>query len=258
MRVLIFVLALANLLFLAYAQGYFGRADNPDAVRVTKQVQPEAMQVVSRGEPPAPSAAKLVPPPLPEAATVTAVASDGGDTPATTAPAGETAAKEEQLAGTADKNQTICLAWPSLTASEADRLSALLSEKFDDFRQSRKLTPATSAAWWVFIPPQANKADADKKASELKKLGVSDFFVIQDSGPNRWAVSLGVFSAESGANGRLNELKAKGVRSAKVGPRNPRDAAQTFEARGPAERQAALQAAVAEVLAAAQSQACQP
>lgn len=258
MRVLVFVLALANLLFLAYAQGYFGRADNPDAARMTKQVQPETMLVVSRGEPPASPVTKAAPPPAVEGAMAADVASDGSEASAAASPAAAAVAKEEQAEVAAGKEQAVCVAWPSLTASEADRLSALLSEKFDDFRQSRKLTPATSAAWWVFIPPQASKAEADKKASELKKLGVSDFFVIQDSGPNRWAVSLGVFSAEAGANGRLAELKTKGVRSARVGPRNPRDASQTFEARGPAERQAALQAAVAEVLAAAQSQACQP
>lgn len=253
MRVLVFLLALANLLFFAYAQGYLGGNNNPDAARVAKQVNPESMRVVSRGEPPL---AEKKP-------TENKAEADAGEVPkpeaaAPAAPTEVAKTETEKKAAEPAKESVACLAWAALSATEADRLSALLSEKFDDFRQSRRTAPAEGGAWWVFIPPQASKADADKKAAELKKLGVADFFVIQDNGPNRWAISLGVFSAEAGAKGRLAELKDKGVKSAKAGARNPKDAIQILEARGPASKQAAVQAAVGEVLAAAQAQSCQP
>ena len=52
MKTIVFLLVLANLLFYAFGAGYFGRPDNPDAVRLEKQVLPERMRIVSRGEAP--------------------------------------------------------------------------------------------------------------------------------------------------------------------------------------------------------------
>lgn len=252
MRVLVFFLALANLLFFAYIEGYFGLSENPDAVRVSKQIDPDSLRVVSRGEPPLLE--------VKEAAAEVAKAeevgrSDAAETPLPAKDAPKETAKEAPRE-VAKETPPACVAWAGLSSPEADRISALLAEKFDDFRQTRRTAPVGGGSWWVFIPPQPSKADADKKAAELKGFGVADFFIIQDSGPNRWAISLGVFSAESGANGRLAELKGKGVKSARIGARNGKDAVQTLEARGPAARQAALQAAVSEVLAVAQSQTC--
>jgi len=54
----------------------------------------------------------------------------------------------------------------------------------------------------------------DKKLAELKRLGVDDFYAIQDEGKFRFAVSLGVFSSKDGAAKRLEAVRAKGVRTA--------------------------------------------
>jgi hypothetical protein len=75
------------------------------------------------------------------------------------------------------------------------------------------------AGWWVFIPPQPNRQTAVKKAAELKTLGVDEYFVVSEEGPYRFAVSLGVFRNEDAAQARLVALRALGVRSAQVGPR---------------------------------------
>lgn len=71
----------------------------------------------------------------------------------------------------------------------------------------------------VYIPPQADKEGAEKKASELRKLGVDDFFIIQDSSNLRWGISLGVFKHEEAARTHLASLSQKGVRSARIGQR---------------------------------------
>ncbi len=76
-----------------------------------------------------------------------------------------------------------------------------------------------SAGWWVFIPPQGSRPAAQKKAAELKALAVDDYFVVQEDGPYRWALSLGVFRSEDAAQARLTTLREQGVRSAQVGPR---------------------------------------
>ena len=42
---------------------------------------------------------------------------------------------------------------------------------------------------------------------------------MQDEGPQRWALSLGVFRSEDAAQARLATLREQGVRSAQVAPR---------------------------------------
>ena len=75
------------------------------------------------------------------------------------------------------------------------------------------------ASYWVFIPPLRSRQSANLKAAELKKLGVDDFFIVQEDPKLKFAISLGVFKTEDAANSRLAELKKKGVRTARVGPR---------------------------------------
>ena len=70
----------------------------------------------------------------------------------------------------------------------------------------------------MFIPPLANKAAADKRVAELKAQGIRDV-IAMDGGPQRFAISLGVFRTEEAAQSRLAALQAQGVTLAKVGPR---------------------------------------
>jgi hypothetical protein len=53
----------------------------------------------------------------------------------------------------------------------------------------------------------------------LKNLGVEDYFIVQDEGAWRWALSLGVFRSEEAAQAHLSALREQGVRSAQVGAR---------------------------------------
>jgi hypothetical protein len=49
---------------------------------------------------------------------------------------------------------------------------------------------------------------------------VQEFFVVQDEGRFRWAVSLGIFSTEEAAQARLVALRDRGVRTAQIGQRD--------------------------------------
>lgn len=71
----------------------------------------------------------------------------------------------------------------------------------------------------VFIPSLGSKDGADKKAAELKRLGITDFFIVQDQSNLKWGISLGVFRTEEAAKAHLADLNAKGVKSAKIGLR---------------------------------------
>lgn len=248
MKTLVFLLVLGNLLFYAFSQGYFGEAENPDAIRVEKQVLPERMRIVSRGEAPA-IKAKTPEPVKPEP-----VAEEVKTEPAAKPVAVVEEAKPEPVA----KPQpvpTACLAWEHLSAADADKLGAVLSGKFAGFKVNRRLVAAEGSGWWVFVPPQANKAEAEKKAGELRQLGVNDYFIIQD-GASRFAISLGVFSSEKGAQERLAEVKEKGVRSARLTPRPGKDSTVNLQATGPAPEKAALLEAVAKALPKAGGQSC--
>jgi hypothetical protein len=75
------------------------------------------------------------------------------------------------------------------------------------------------ASYWVFMPPLRNRQAANLKATELRKLGVEDFFIVQEDPKLRFAISLGVFKTEEAANTRLAALRKKSIRSARVGPR---------------------------------------
>ncbi len=204
MKAFVFVLVLANLLLYALGAGYLGRAGNPDAVRLSQQVAPERMRIVGRGEAPSASEAAVAPAPV---------------------------------------ESSICLAWSGLTVSDADRLAALLGEQFPAFKLQRQTRGGEGKGWWVFMPPQPNKAAAERKAQQLRGLGVTDYFIVPE-GSSQFAISLGIFSSEKGARDRLNELQGRGVRSAQLSQRPDKESTVRIEASGPPAGEGDLRAAV--------------
>jgi hypothetical protein len=111
-----------------------------------------------------------------------------------------------------------CVEWGSFALGDAARAEKAL----EPLQLGTRLAPRRTeeaAGWWVFIPPQGSRAAALKKAAELKALAVDDYFIVQDEGPTRWALSLGVFRSEDAAQARLAALRGQGVRTAQVGAR---------------------------------------
>jgi len=251
-KALVFLLVLANLLFYAFSEGYFGRPENPDAGRVEKQVLPERMRIVSRGEVPVapvkvvePEAESAVPEVVPEAAKAESPKAE---------PAKEEPAMVEPMSK-AKELPPVCLAWEHLSVTEADRVNALLSKRFAEFKVTRPAVGGEGNSWWVFMAPLPGKAEAEKKAGELRLFGVTDYFIIPD-GPNRFAISLGVFSSEKGGQERLAEVKEKGVRSARLMLRPSKDGTVNLQVNGPATAKPALLAAVGKVLPKSTPQSC--
>ena len=66
---------------------------------------------------------------------------------------------------------------------------------------------ADAGGYWVYMPPQKAKADVDRKLGELKALGVTEFFVVQEAGQWRNAISLGIFRTEEAAQAFLAQMK---------------------------------------------------
>jgi hypothetical protein len=236
-KAIVFLLVLANVLFYAFTEGYLGRAEHPDSGRVEQQVQADRMRIVSRGEVPATS---VVPPPVeppstpaPEPESVkppvlaeAPAAALGKPLPAQEKPAPEAVAVEKK----AEAETNVCLLWEHLSVADAERIRGVLAGKTSQYKLLKQ--EGEGSGWWVYIPPLPGKQEADKKAAELRGFGVTDYFIIPD-GPNRFAISLGIFSAEKGGQERLAELKEKGVRSARVTPRPGKDGTVSLEASGP-------------------------
>lgn len=246
MKAIVFLLVLANVLFYAYSEGYLGAPEHPDAGRLAQQVMPERMRIVSRGEVPAVPAPERVKAPEPVQTIAPEKTAPEKAAPEKAAP--EKAAAEppaEPVAGSAKvaAESSVCLVWEHLSVVDAERVNGVLSAKFSNYKVSRQVAGGESNGWWVYIPPLLGKPEADKKASELKAFGVTDYFIIPD-GPNRFAISLGIFTAEKGGQERLAELKEKGVRSARLTPRPGKDGTVSLEARGPQASKDALLKAV--------------
>lgn len=111
-----------------------------------------------------------------------------------------------------------CVEWGSFTLAAAPRAEQALEPLALGARLSLRRSEET-AHWWVFIPPKDGKSGAQKAVTDLKGSGLVDFHVMQEEGKMRWAVSLGVFSTEAAAKGRLEAVREKGVRGAQAAPR---------------------------------------
>ncbi|HWI15288.1 MAG TPA: SPOR domain-containing protein, partial [Burkholderiales bacterium] len=70
---------------------------------------------------------------------------------------------------------------------------------------------ADSGGYWVYLPPMKSKAEVDKRIAALRARGVKDFYVVQDAGQWRNAISLGIFKSEETARNMAAKLKDSGV-----------------------------------------------
>jgi hypothetical protein len=111
----------------------------------------------------------------------------------------------------------VCVEWGPLSDSDKTRaLSSLEPLDLARLLSQKKVEVVTN--YWVFIPPAANRAAADRRMAELKDSGVKELLLI-DGGPQRFAISLGAFQTEAAAQARLDALAAQGVKTAKIGAR---------------------------------------
>jgi hypothetical protein len=182
MRLAFLVLVLANLGFFAWSRYYAPTEAAAGDNALARQIEPEKLKIVPPGELRAPSPA----------------------------PAKPAAAAAPPLTG--------CLEWGSFTLADYPRAEKALEPLALGSRLAQRRTEEI-AGWWVFIPPQGSRQNAIRKAAELKGLGVEDYFIVVDEGESRWALSLGVYRTEEAAQSRLAALRAQGVRTALLAPR---------------------------------------
>ena len=113
-----------------------------------------------------------------------------------------------------------CVEIGSFVLADARRFETQLAPLNLGDRQSRHNLPGSEvSSYIVYMPPQGSKEGADKKAGELRGLGVTNYFIMSDNSPLRWGISLGVFKTEGAAQNQLAALMKQGVRTARIAPR---------------------------------------
>jgi len=196
LKLLFWSLLCLNAALLAYGQGLLGSFKSaerePELIR--KQLNTDKLQLLT-----AAAAAKMAPP---------AEASSEPETNAEPAAPAEPAPQAGAIA---------CTEIGNFAANDVRRFETLIAPLALGSRQAQEnVTAQEITSHMVMIPPLGSKDAADKKAAELKEQGVSNYFIMNDNSPMKWAISLGVFKSEAAAQTLLAALKKQGVAGAKV------------------------------------------
>lgn len=195
--VLLLILLIANALLLAALLGVFGpqplggMLESPrEPQRVDQQVRGERMELLPHGD------GASAPAPAPRSAAP--VAAD-----VTVKLAAAPADSCMEMGGFTA--QTVLRARDDLVAIAAG--SPLPVEQFERSEQVR---------WWVHLPAQATRENADRKLAELRRRKVTDVSVVNVEDPESYTVSLGLFRERERADKFLEGLRAQGVRTALI------------------------------------------
>jgi hypothetical protein len=108
--------------------------------------------------------------------------------------------------------QTACYEWSGFNMARVTEAASLAQQI--NIKTQTNMTSAgqESVRYWIYKPPLATAEAAQTKADELRKLGVEDFFIVQDDPKWRNAISFGVFRDEKLADKLMADLKNKGVK----------------------------------------------
>ena len=223
LKFIFWVFLLANGALLAFRFGYFEPlfASKSEPQRLENQLNADQIRLVSNRTPKPATTSVATEPSATASAPSTPLAAAAPAPSTTPAPAATPAPAPAAAALTADKSQSpvACTEIGEFSLIEAKRIEPRLAALALGDRQSRR-NVRDVASYIVFIPPQGTKAGTDKKVAELKRMGVTNYFVIQDNSPLRTGISLGVFKSAAAAKAHLANLNRKGVRSARIGTRS--------------------------------------
>lgn len=237
-RLIFFALLLANVAFFAWQQNV-GPAEGHEPQRLQQELEPDKIHLILPEKPTAPPPAEKKPadPKLetstaPEASAKPAEAPQAQVEPA---PAKTEAAKGSDTAKSSSTASTLlCKSFGGFTPDTAKAAQTAINNSSPN-TQVALITTKEATSYWVHIPAQSSKSGAEKKAAELKQLGVEDSFIVSDEGPNKWAISLGLFRSKDMADSYLQKLAKQGVRSAKIEVRDKGAEKARLEVSAPAE-----------------------
>ncbi|MFQ6403904.1 SPOR domain-containing protein [Methylophilus sp. 'Pure River'] len=130
-------------------------------------------------------------------------------------PTEKTAVEKATTAKTVETHvavQTACYEWSGFNMARVTEAASLAQQINIKTQTNMTSTGQESVRYWIYKPPLATAEAAQTKAEELRKLGVEDFFIVQDDPKWRNAISFGVFRDEKLADKLMADLKNKGVK----------------------------------------------
>ena len=220
LKFLVGFLVAANLVMLASNAGGLGAGgkDGHEPNRAATQLNSQRIVLID----PAPNGATAGSPAgQPGAATATAAVPEvAASVPGSVAAAGAPADAALQ-----------CAEIGNFDTAEATRFENLISPVVSGDRLTRRSVQEIER-YIVYIPSLGDKESADRKAAELRRIGVDDFFVFNENTDLRFGISLGLFKTAEAANQHLTTLTRKGVRSARVAARVGANSKTAFQLRG--------------------------
>jgi hypothetical protein len=234
LKLLFWLLLIGNAALFAMQRGYLGAtaSERHEPKRLTQQLHPETLTILPA------NSEKLVAPAKADAPAGTVAAVATADAAKDAKQGKPDATPPEVKAPVADPVPAAPAA-PVVACTEIGNFNAVEVRKFDAQLSSLNLAvkPTTrsvqeAASHMVYIPTQDGKDGADRKAAELRRLGIQDFYVMPESQANpalRWAISLGVFKTEEAAKAYIGRLIPQGVRSARIMARNVTSNKQAYQ-----------------------------
>ncbi|MDR3371048.1 MAG: SPOR domain-containing protein [Rhodoferax sp.] len=191
------VLLVLNLGYYTWGQGWllaygWGPSQQREPQRMAQQVHPETITVLGSND--IAPASELAPQP-----TASPVGLASSDVPA-------------------PRESTVCWQMADLDAQQADKLRPLLKASFPEGAWVLDET-RLPARWMVYMGKYTQAEDLAKKRDQLNQLKVP--FSPLNNTVFSPGFSLGVFSSEDAANGALQDVIRRGVRSAKVVQERP-------------------------------------
>ncbi|WP_029146680.1 SPOR domain-containing protein [Methylophilus sp. 5] len=108
--------------------------------------------------------------------------------------------------------QAACYEWSGFNMARVTEAANLAQQMNIKTQTNMTSIGQDNVRYWIYKPPLATAEAAQTKADELRKLGVEDFFIVQDDPKWRNAISFGVFRDEKLADKLMSDLKSKGVK----------------------------------------------
>lgn len=195
MKLAFLVLVLVNLLLFAWQQGVFGRhaERGREPERTERQIEPERIRVLTDKD--------------------------------------LQALRERVAAGGVDlAAPQACVEYGDFLPGETARAEKALAALPAGVRTSARTVDAPG--WYmVYVPPLKTRPEAERRAEELRRLGVRDLLVMGEASPMRFGISLGSFRDAETARGHLAELERLGVKGMRMTEKPATVAATRYQLR---------------------------
>ncbi len=146
---------------------------------------------------------------------------------------------ERARLGEAPRAADACVEWGLFAGADVARADAAIAAvALPGVAIQRALTDAEG--YWVYLPASKTKAEVERRVAALKSRGVRDYYVVQEPGPWRNAISLGIFKSEDAARTMVEQLKSGGVQGVALERREHILKQVAYRVRDPSEKAIAV------------------